>query len=67
VVNLAPHRAQGRIYPTWQGVEHGTWRLRDRLGSEVWWRDGAEIREQGLYLDLPARGAQLFEVEWSGQ
>jgi hypothetical protein len=69
VVNLAPHRAQCRVrlpapLPTAHG---GTWRLVDRLGDERWIRDGAEMAgpgpTQGLFLDLPGRGAQLFAVE----
>jgi glycosidase len=62
VVNLAPHRAQGRVWPSWAGLEGASWWLRDRLGPEKWLREGREIREAGLYFDLPARGAQLFEV-----
>ena len=66
VVNLAPHRAQGRVWPSWQGLDQGGWWLRDRLGPEEWLRDGREIRKSGLYFDLPARGAQLFEVTFAG-
>jgi hypothetical protein len=55
VVNLAPHRAQCRV----EVGEPGTYRLVDRIGAERWDRDLAEP----LFLDLPARGAQLFALQ----
>lgn len=62
VVNVAPHRAQCRVYPTVPSLAHHTWRLADRLGDECWVRDGGEMAAQGLFLDVPAHGAQLFAV-----
>lgn len=52
VVNLAAHRAQCRV----QVDAPGRWRLTDRLGDERWERD----LDAPLFLDLPARGAQVF-------
>jgi hypothetical protein len=62
VVNLAPHRAQCRVVPSVPGLAGHAWHLADRLGDERWVRDGGELASAGLFLDLPARGAQLFEV-----
>ena len=62
VVNLAPHRAQCRVVPDVPGLAQHAWQLTDRLGDERWLRDGRELASAGLFLDLPARGAQLFEV-----
>lgn len=62
VVNLAPHRSQCRVWLGLEGIGEGRWLLRDRLGSERWEREGRELVESGLYLDLPARGAQLFAL-----
>jgi glycosidase len=62
VVNLLPHRAQCRVVPELPGLAQHTWQLTDRLGDERWVRDGRELASAGLFLDLPARGAQLFEV-----
>ena len=57
VVNLAPHRAQCRVVvPDTQGK----WEIVDRLGDERWVRD--DMATNGLFLDLPARGAQLFAL-----
>jgi hypothetical protein len=63
VVNLASHRSQ--CYAP-LSVEHLTahnWRMRDLLGSEQHSRSGEDLQSQGLYLDLPAHGAQLFRFE----
>lgn len=62
VVNLAPHRAQCRVVPDVPGLAGRTWHLADRIGPERWLRDGGELASTGLFLDLPPRGAQLFEV-----
>jgi hypothetical protein len=54
-VTLAPHRAQCRV----RVPGGGRYRLVDRLGDERWERDLGEL----LFLDLPARGAQLFALQ----
>jgi hypothetical protein len=36
--------------------------MKDRLGSEAYQRAGDDLQNQGLYLDLPANGAQLFHL-----
>jgi hypothetical protein len=60
VVNLAPHRSQCYAPPTVPGLAARDWSLRDLLGAEIYERSGANLASQGLYLDLPAHGAQLF-------
>ena len=65
-VNLAPHRAQCRVVPELPGLAPHTWHLRDLLGDERWLRDGRELASTGLFLDLPGRGAQLFEARRVG-
>ena len=61
VVNMAPHRAQCQVVVP--GTSGSAWRLVDRLGDEQWIRDGDQMSSTGLFLDLPARGAQLFELQ----
>ena len=60
VVNLAPH--QGQCYAPFSIAKLAdfNWLMRDRLGEESYERDGEDLQTQGLYLDLPAHGAQLF-------
>ena len=63
VVNLAPHRSQCRVSPTAPALAGRAWQMRDLLGSETYQRDGTDLEHHGLYLDLPAHGAQLFHFQ----
>lgn len=60
VVNLAPHRSQCRLDLQLDLAHAGPWRMEDRLSPELHRREGQELRERGVYLDLPPHGAQLF-------
>ena len=60
VVNFAPHRSQCYVTLTVPGLAERHWTLRDRLSEERHVRVGSDIAQQGLYLDLPAHGAQVF-------
>ncbi|MHB1305874.1 MAG: alpha-amylase family glycosyl hydrolase [Limisphaerales bacterium] len=61
-VNLAPHRCQGFAPISVAGLSRGNWRFEDLLGDERFERDGAELSEQGLYLDVAGHAAQLFHA-----
>ena len=61
-VNYGP--LQGQCYVglpkgEWRG---GKWLLRDLFGDARYERDGDELARRGLYLDMPAWGAQVFEA-----
>ena len=43
--------------------ERHYWAMTDLLGEERYKRSGDDLQNQGLYLDLPAHGAQLFHFE----
>jgi len=60
VVNVAPHRSQCFAPLTVQGLAQRNWKMKDLLGSEEHQRFGDDLQKQGLYLDLPGHGAQLF-------
>ena len=60
VVNLASHQAQCRVKLTVPGLIGGSWRMLDRLGTEEYVREGDDLVANGLFLDLPGRGAQVF-------
>ena len=60
VVNLAWHQAQCRVRLTAHGLSGGVWTLADRLSEERWERDGFEMEQQGLFLDLPPMSVRLF-------
>ena len=38
------------------------WRLRDLLGPAVYERQGTEMANDGLFLDMPAWGYHVFEL-----
>jgi len=59
-VNLASHRSQCYVPLTVQGLAEHNWLMKDLLGPEEHKRSGDDLQNQGLYLDLPAQGAQLF-------
>ena len=61
-VNYAPTRGQcfvGLPKSEWGG---GTWLLRDLFGDARYERDGDDLASRGLFLDMPAWGAQAFEA-----
>ena len=60
VVNLAAHHGQCLASLTVEGLARRNWRMKDLLGDEEYQRYGDDLQNQGLYLDLPAHGAQLF-------
>lgn len=63
VVNLAGNRSQCFVpLDAPELVEHH-WTLTDLLGTERYERVGSDIAQQGLYLDLPPHGAQVFHFE----
>jgi hypothetical protein len=62
-VNLAPHRSQCYAPLTVQHLAAHNWAMKDMLGQEFYKRSGDDLQNQGLYLDLPPHGAQLFQFE----
>jgi hypothetical protein len=61
-VNYADHAGQCYAGLPWGGLEGRTWRLRDLSGPAVYERDGGDLAQRGLYLDLPAWGYHAFDV-----
>src|ERR1039458_9933598 len=62
-VNLAPHRSQCYAPLSLEHLATHNWSMKDLLGQEHYKRSGDDLQNQGLYLDLPAHGAQLFHFE----
>jgi hypothetical protein len=62
VVNLSDTRSGGWVQTPWQDLRGRPWRLEDVLGSTVYERNGAEMQDQGLYVDLPAWGFHVLTV-----
>ncbi len=65
-VNLAPDRSQCRAPLTVAGMAAQGWVMKDRLGQEEYRRCADDLRNPGLFLDLPPHGAQLFHFRPAG-
>jgi len=63
VVNYSDHQAQCRLRLPFAGLAPGRWRLVDIMGSEVYERDGGELTDPGLYIDLAAWRYNVFRLE----
>ena len=63
VVNLANHRSQCCTRLTVPHLAEHDWSVVELAGTEKYQRPGAELQSKGLYLDLPAYGAQVFRFQ----
>jgi glycosidase len=61
-VNYGPEQGQCYVRLPAEGWRGRGVRLRDLLGPAVYDRDGGELAERGLFLDMPAWGRHAFEV-----
>ena len=61
-VNLSAHDAQAFLELPWAEQEGGCFRFRDCLGPWSYDRDGGDLARRGLYLDVPAWRAHVFEI-----
>lgn len=65
VVNFAPNQSQGYVRLPFNDLA-GRWvLLEDLMGPYVYERDGMELIERGLYLDIPGWGHHVFRVKTS--
>jgi glycosidase len=63
VVNLSGAPSQGRIRIPWSDLAGRRSKLRDAFTGEGYERDGGEMLDPGLYVDLPPWGFHFFAVE----
>ncbi|MBP7865343.1 MAG: alpha-amylase [Acidobacteria bacterium] len=61
-VNFAPNQAQCYVRLPLPTAGH-EWTLRDRMGPDVFERNGDDLQERGLYLDMPPWKASVFALE----
>jgi len=61
-VNYSPHQSQCYVRLTWPDVAGRKIRFRDLMSAADYDRDGNDLVERGLYLDLPGWGFHVFEV-----
>jgi len=60
VANLSGQDSQGQVRLPWEEVSGYSWELCDLLTGAVYTRDGRELRETGLYVDLGPWKFHLF-------
>jgi len=63
IVNLSETQSQSRIKIAWPGLKDQLWRLNDVFQSTSFERDGTELEQEGLYVDLPAWGFHFLIAE----
>jgi hypothetical protein len=61
-VNYASHQSQGYVRPPFPDLASGAWRLTDLMGDAVYDRNGPDLAERGLYLDLGPWQYHVFDV-----
>jgi len=62
VINFRPETSQARVHVPWNELRGKGWRLNDVLSGEGYDRNGSEMRDAGLYVDLPPWKCHLFPV-----
>jgi glycosidase len=62
IVNYSDHSAQGKIRLHWGGKMESTIELHDLFGKDSFIRESADLIENGLFVDLSARGFHYFSV-----
>ena len=63
VVNYSDTRSQGMVKLTWDVLRGREWRMSDMLNGDVFIRDGNQMRQEGMYVDLDAWGMHLLELK----
>jgi glycosidase len=63
VINFSDSAAQGRVQVVGNAIREKTWRLLDQFSGETYQRDGVEMLDPGLYVDLIPWGYHFFRFE----
>ena len=63
VVNLSATPSQGYLRLPHPDLAGRTWTLDDQLGPEHYERDGADLLDRGLYIDLAPWGHNFFRMQ----
>jgi len=66
VVNLSEGTVQGRVQVPWSDLANLQWALSDPLSGTEYARDGSEIFNPGLYVELGGWGYNCFIVQRPG-
>ena len=63
VVNLSDSSAQAHVQAPWDEIRGKTWRLDDALSGVTYDRNGDEMRDPGLYVDLGPWSCHFFRLD----
>ena len=63
VVNYAPHSSQCYLQLPFPEIKDHSVQLKDLLSSASYVREGNELLERGLYLDLQPWSYHIFNLE----
>jgi len=63
VVNLSDSGAQARVSLPWEELRGKSWRLIDLFTGTVYGRNGKEMVQPGLYVDLAPWAFHFFKLE----
>ena len=66
VVNLSDKAAQARVKVPWEDLRGSSWRLIDALSDLTYDRDGNEMADSGLYVELEPWSYYAFQFRASG-
>ncbi len=61
-VNYGPSYGQCFVELPWSDLRGAQWRLADQLSPAVYDRDGNDLANRGLYVDMPPWGHHVFDV-----
>src|SRR4029079_2224604 len=61
VVNLSDQSSQGRIRIPAPALAGRTWRMTDELSGMIYEREGHELQQDGLYVELDAWGCHVLK------
>ena len=62
IVNYQPQTAQAKVSVPWDELRGKEWRLCDSLSNQTYDRNGSEMRDVGLYVDLAPWQCHLFQM-----
>jgi hypothetical protein len=62
VINFSHQAAQARVLAPWDELRGKEWRFTDVLSGETYDRNGSEIRDAGLYVEMEPWQAHFFQV-----
>jgi hypothetical protein len=62
IVNLSEHKSQALVPLPWEDLAGRTWQLTEVFTGEIYERDGQELRQPGLFVDLEGWGTHFFRV-----